>query len=130
MKVVRRTDRLRAHGVLAVFVTFDDPDDVRRMMLDGIDSPWPVLHDPELHAYRAWGLRRASFADIWLDPNMYRQYGQLLRGGERIRGFGRDRRQLGGDFVVDQQGNVVYSRPQRRDDRPPVGSLVDVVTGL
>ncbi len=28
--------------------------------------------------------------------------------------------QLGGDFVVSAEGIVVYARPQRTDDRPPV----------
>jgi hypothetical protein len=35
-----------------------------------------------------------------------------------------DTLQLGGDFVVDPAGIVVYARPQRRDDRPPVLALL------
>ena len=127
MKVTKRSDRLRANGASAVFVTFDPPDVLARSMLADVDCPWPVLVDRPRVTYEAWGLGRTSLAGIWLDPSIYRQYGRLLYRGERIRAKGRDTRQLGGDFVIDGQGRVRYSRPQRRDDRPPVGELVDVV---
>jgi hypothetical protein len=39
--------------------------------------------------------------------------------------LGEDTLQLGGDFVVDRAGFVVYARPQQRDDRPPVITLLD-----
>jgi hypothetical protein len=127
VKVVQRSERLRERGALAVFVTFDDPAAVQRMLLADVACPWPVLVDRDRVAYRAWGLRRASFRELWLDPNVYRQYAQLLLRGERIRGSGRDLRQLGGDFVVDRRGVVAYSRPQQRDDRPPVGVLMNAI---
>ena len=129
MKVTQRSDRLGKHGALAVFVSFDEPASVRRLLLTDIRCPWPLLIDTDREAYRAWGLRRASFRQLWMDPNLYRQYTRLLRGGERIRGSGSDTRQLGGDFIVDSHGRIAYSRPQRRDDRPPVGVLLRALEG-
>lgn len=125
MKVVQREDRIRAVDGLAVFVVHDDPDLVSDTMLHGLDVPFPVLVDLERRSYHDWGLGRASFSDIWLDPNVWKQYARLLLGGERLRGSGRDPRQLGGDFVVGPEGRLVYARPQERDDRPPVGELVE-----
>lgn len=127
MKVVQHSERLRERGAQAVFVTFDEASAVRSLLLAGIDCPWPVLLDRDRAAYHAWGLRRASFRELWLDANLYRQYARLLSRGERIRGSGSDRRQFGGDFVVDGHGRIAYSRPQQRDDRPPVGVLMNVI---
>lgn len=125
MKVVKRRDRISRAGGEVVFVVHDDPDDVRSILLDGLDVPYPVVYDLERHAYGAWGLQRAPWWRIWLDPSVWTQYASLLLGGEHIRGSGRDLRQLGGDFVIAPGGAVDYARPQQRDDRPPAGELVD-----
>lgn len=124
MKVVTHAERLEAAGATAVFVAHDEPALLRRLMLSDVDCPYPVVVDTERTAYRSWGLRRASFSTVWLDPGVWRQYAGLLRAGARLRGMGSDVRQLGGDFLVDRDGRVLYSRPQRRDDRPPVGRLL------
>lgn len=130
MKVINHADRLDHAGGTAVFVVHDHPDLVRTTMLSGISCPFPVLLDDDREAYRTWGLPRASFARVWLDPYVWRQYAQLLTAGERLRGLGRDPRQLGGDFVVDGRGRIVYARRQHRDDRPPVGELLTVIEQL
>lgn len=117
-------DRLARLGAVAAFVAYDDPQRLRRTMLRDVSSPFPVLVDSSRTSYRTWGLRRASFARVWLDPAVWGRYARLLAGGERLRGLGRDTRQLGGDFIVNPAGIITYSRPQRRDDRPPVGRLL------
>ncbi|MFU8841830.1 MAG: hypothetical protein ACNA8R_14100 [Nitriliruptoraceae bacterium] len=61
---------------------------------------------------------------------MRRSYARLLASGERLRGAGQDPLQLGGDFVIAPDQTVAYSRPQQRDDRPPVGELLAVVRDL
>lgn len=125
MKVCQREDRIRAVGAEAVFVLHDDPDLVRATMLDGLEVPFPILIDEPRGAYGAWGARRAGVATIFLDPNVWWQYLRLLvAGGERLRRSGRDPLQLGGDFIVAPDGTVAYSRPQRRDDRPPTAELI------
>lgn len=131
MKVRDRWDRIAAAGGAAVFVVHDDPDTVRDVFLgpdlDAAALPFPLLVDHGREAYRRWGCGRISWAGLWLDPAVWKQYWQLLRAGASIRGAGSDTRQLGGDFVVGPDGTVVYSRPQQRDDRPPVGELADVM---
>lgn len=127
MKVIRRKDRLDAAGATAVFVSHDDPAAVRRLMLRDVGCPFPVAIDQQKAAYRAWGLRSLPLPLIWLDPKVWRQYAPLLASGERMRASGGDMRQLGGDFVVGGDGVVHYSRPQRRDDRPPVGELLKAI---
>lgn len=127
MKVIKHQQRLSDAGATAVFVAHDDATALRSSMLAGVSSPFPVLVDPDRSSYHAWGLERASFARIWLDPKTWSQYARLLRAGERIRTMGKDARQLGGDFVVDPDGVIAYSRPQHRDDRPPVGRLLAAI---
>jgi hypothetical protein len=127
VKVVRSEPRIRALGATAVFVAFDEPDALRRGLLRGVESPFPVVVDQARSLYATWGLRRAPWWHVWLDPKVWRQYAALLRAGERLRRLGSDPQQLGGDFVVDAGGLVTYSRPQRRDDRPPVGTLLEAL---
>lgn len=136
MKVRDRWDRWAAIDAAAVFVVFDDPDMIRRTMLDGIDPdelPFPVLVDQERSTYARWGLPRARRRDIWLDAGVYKVYWRLLRAGERLRPGGTDVLQLGGDFVIAPDGTIAYARPQERDNRPPVGELLktarDAATG-
>lgn len=129
MKVIEKKDRLDAAGATAVFVSHDDPDAVRRVMLRDMDCPFPVAIDREKTAYGTWGLRSTPLSLIWLDPHVWRQYAKLLVSGEHMRRSGGDQRQLGGDFIVGGDGVLAYSRPQRRDDRPPVGELITVIEG-
>jgi len=127
VKVLGYKRQLDEADASVVFVTFDDPEPVRRGLLAGLEVPYPVLVDRERVAYRAWGLRRSSLAGIWLDPRVWARYAALVVRGERLRRLGSDTLQLGGDFVVDGHGKVVYARPQQRDDRPPVGDLLRMV---
>ena len=124
MKVLHHTKEVEALDTVAVFVVHDDPDRVRAGILRELDVPWPVLIDLDRRAYRAWGLRRSNLAGVWLDPRVWGRYARLIAAGERPRLLGRDTLQLGGDFVVDPAGVITYARPQRRDDRPPVGILL------
>jgi peroxiredoxin len=127
VKVIKHQQRLADAGATAVFVAHDDAEALSNSMLAGVSCPFPVLVDADRTSYRDWRLQRASFAGVWLDPNVWRQYARLLRSGERIRTLGRDTRQLGGDFIIDPQGVIVYARPQQRDDRPPVGRLLAAI---
>ncbi len=124
MKVLDRRERLEAAGAAVLFVVHDDPALVRRTMLRGLDVPYPVLVDPAREAYSAWGLRRASAVRIWGDPRVWMRYLRVALTSARPTRFGVDTLQLGGDFVVGAAGVVVYARPQRTDDRPPVGVLL------
>jgi AhpC/TSA antioxidant enzyme len=124
VKVLHHRDRIELAGGTAVFVVHDPPQRVRAGLLAGLDLPWPVLVDLDRVAYRAWGLRRAAFRTVWLDPGVWARYGRLLLGGQRLRRLGSDTLQLGGDFVLDADGVVTWARPQHADDRPPVGVLL------
>ena len=127
MKVRDSWTRWQALDAAALFVVFDEPDLVRRTMLTGVDVealPFRVLVDRDRSTYARWGLVRARWWTIWLDPKVYLRYWRLLRSGERLQAGGVDVLQMGGDFVVAPDGTLAYARPQQRDDRPPVGELL------
>ncbi|HEX2028952.1 MAG TPA: AhpC/TSA family protein [Nitriliruptorales bacterium] len=130
MKVHERRERIEGLDATAVFVGFDEPERLRRLMLRDVDLIFPFAVDRDRRAYRAWGLRRVPWRVVWLDPRVWWQYGRLLLGGERLRSTGEDTLQMGGDFVVAPDGTVAYARPQNRDDRPPVGELIATVADL
>jgi hypothetical protein len=123
VKVLHHQERIDQLGT-ALFVAFDRPERLRDALLHGLEVPYPVLVDGGRSAYRAWGLERGSMLSIWGDPHVWRRYASELVHGARFRRPGTDTLQLGGDFVVDPAGIVAYSRPQRRDDRPPVAELL------
>jgi hypothetical protein len=125
-----RKDRIEALGADVIFVAFDGPEELGTKLVADVDLVFPVAFDTERASYRDWGLGRASWWKIWLDPKVWRTYAMLIRSGERMRGGGADPLQLGGDFIVARDGTVAYSRPQSRDDRPPVGALLRVVAGM
>ena len=125
-----RQDRIAEFDADVVFLAFDDPEAIRENLLDGVDLAFPLLPDRERIAYDEWGLDRLPWWKIWLDPKVWWQYGTMMLQGERPGAAGADPLQMGGDFVVDAGGTVVYSRPQKRDDRPPVGELLQVLEGL
>lgn len=130
MKVLHYRQRLDELGAAVLFVAYDDPELLRRTMISDLELPYPLLVDRSRAAYAAWGLRRAGLLRIWGDPRVWLDYARLILHGERIRGRGLDTLQLGGDFVVDPAGTIVYSRPQTRDDRPPVAHLIRAIEDI
>ncbi|MFN2388102.1 MAG: AhpC/TSA family protein, partial [Actinomycetota bacterium] len=91
-----------------------------------LESPFAFLGDEERAAYRALDLGRAGLLRTYLHPQVLRPYlGFALHGRfPRLRAQ-QDRRQLGGDFVLGRDGNVVFSHAERGpEDRAPVGKIV------
>lgn len=92
--------------------------------------PFPVLADESRATYRAYGLGRGPWWRVW-GPATLRTYARLLRRGATLQRPNEDTSQLGGDFVVDGDGRIVYAyRSRGPADRPPVDELVAAVARL
>ena len=114
-----------------VLITFTEPANIpayaeqRRLEL-------PILVDPSRTAYRAFGLGRGSIARIY-GRKAARRYVEIIRA-DGLRGLARpteDTLQLGGDFVVDGDGVLVYGFwGAGPDDRPSVDDLVAGVRAM
>lgn len=121
------SDRLAEFGGAAVvLITFTRPRNLRGFRRR-LGLSYPVLADETRAAYRAYGLGRGSWRRVW-GLHTLKAYGRLLRAGRRPRLPAADTLQLGGDFVVDSEGRVVYAyRSAGPDDRPSVDDLVTAV---
>lgn len=71
----------------------------------------PVLTDPTLAVHRAVGARRGLFGV--LDPRVLFRAIAALRGGFRQNGVRGDATQLGGLFVIEKGGRVLYGYRSR-----------------
>ncbi len=127
-EVAANLERFRAAGVNALAVSQAKPA-VLAAFLRTSPQPFPVVCDPDRVAYRAFGLERASWASFFR-PKVLWGYLRLIRRGGKVRRPypGEDVRQLGGDFLLDRAGRVVFAhRSRTATDRPGVEELLNVV---
>ena len=86
----------------------------------------PLFVDPELHAYRAAGLRRGRVE--LLSPRMPLNALRSLRAGHRQTGVEGDPWQLGGVFVIRPGGELVYRQASREaGDHAPVAEILSAL---
>ena len=113
-------------GARVVAISFVQPERLRQYLSS---RSWKVavLADPERAAYRVFGLERASWWQL-LRPRVIASYFRLLFRGRRPQAPQEDVHQLGGDFVFDRAGRVIYEyRSRDPADRPSVVALLEAV---
>ena len=91
--------------------------------------PFPLVSDPSRAAYQAFGLGRTSWRSMLRLGSVGRYLKLMLRGWRpRMPSEGEDVLQLGGDFVIDGTGCLVYVyRSVEPTDRPSVDNLVQAI---
>ena len=114
-----------------VLVTFTSPTNLE--WYAAVNGPIsPILIDRERSAYRAFGLGRGSIRRVY-GWRAARRYFELFRSG-RLHGWTKpteDTLQLGGDFIVDATGVLVYGHwGLGPDDRPSVDELIAAIQRL
>jgi peroxiredoxin len=94
--------------------------------------PFPVVTDPERAAYRALGLGRTTWSGILQWRSLWQYLRLMFRGWMPKRPMKHDDLlQLGGDFILDGQGRLVYAHPsQSATDRPSPRDLLAVLDRL
>lgn len=119
----RQRDELRSAGMDVLLVSFEPFSRVREYSTDD-GFGWPVLADETGAAYRDYGLERASFLRAWFSPRTVRFYLASALRGKRIRRPVSDTSQLGGDFLIDPAGRIVFAfRSAEPADRPSVEEI-------
>lgn len=116
-----------AHADVLV-IGFEEVDRLRELK-HRIESPFRFASDPDRHAYAAFGLGRARWLRTYLNPGVISGYARMIVSGDlpRLRRH-QDRRQLGGDFVLDASVSIVFARPEKGpEDRAPVAAIVQAV---
>jgi peroxiredoxin len=126
--VSRQYDRIRAAGGEVLAVALAPPGSLVAF-LDEQPLPFALVADPDREGYRAFGLGRTSWWTVFRPDVVWRYLRLIFRGTKPRRpGAGEDLLQLGGDFVLDAQGRIVFAhRSAEPTDRPPVEQLVRAV---
>lgn len=95
-------------------------------------APFPVVCDPEREAYRRFGLGRATWLRLFRPHAILGYLRFMLRGWLPQKPMKKDDPlQLGGDFVLDAHGRIVFAHPSQDPvDRPSGKELLAVVREL
>jgi hypothetical protein len=115
---------IQAMGADVVAVSFE-PRDRLFQLTRQLQLPFPILSDPERDVYAAYSLTQGSLLKIF-SPKTVWTYMKHFARGRRYEHAASDWRQLGGDFILDEEGTVVFEyRGQTPTDRPTVASLIN-----
>ena len=123
-------DRLDEFGADTeiVIVTFTKPEQLEGYLAMN-DLPLTILLDPDRVSYDAFGLGRGSLLRVWSARVAWRYVLLSCQGTWRsIRRPIEDTRQLGGDFIVDPEGVLIYGFWSKGPDhRPSVDELIAAI---
>lgn len=124
-------DRFRAANVSVLAVSQAKPA-VLAMFLRHSPQPFSVVCDPERIAYRAFGLERTSWLSFLNPVTLWQYLTLVVRGGKvRVPYKGEDVLQLGGDFILDRTGKVVFEyRSRTATDRPTIAALLAATAAI
>jgi len=119
---------IKALGGEVLVVSFTPPAKVATYLARG-KLPFPVVSDPALAGYRAFGIGRTSWTAMLRPAVLWRFLKMMVRGWlPRKPGENEDLLRLGGDFVLDRGRHIVYAHPSREPtDRPSKAALLAAV---
>lgn len=126
MQLRQQEQELTALNIEVRVVTFETAAAARRYLGD-TELPWPLLLDEDRALYRAYGMERGRWWQIW-GPRTLWTYLKLILAGRKLEKASGDPNQLGGDVLVDPAGIVrVHHVGSTPADRPSVESLIRLV---
>lgn len=89
-------------------------------------ATFPIWLDPTKASYQAYGLTSSAMAS-WGVKNLW-YYARALARGEKLQEKRGDTHQLGGNFIVDQQGIVRLAYASKDPtDRPAIDLLLSTL---
>lgn len=97
--------------------------------LEKYGSPFPLLLDRDLVLYKMFGIRR-KLKVAW-DLKIFVAYAEAVAGGrvDNIAYSGDDVTVIGGDFIADATGKLVYTHCSKEQyDRPEVDDLLLILS--
>ena len=121
---------LRERSVQVLVVTFTPPAKIADYLARR-PLPLPIVSDPGREAYRTFGLRRTSVFAFFKPRVLGKFIRQIRHGGRVQRPVDKDVLQLGGDFLFDAAGKLVWSwRSEDATDRPTPADIRGAVEAL
>lgn len=119
-------EKFQAVNAQVVTISFGS-DHWARVWLQETQSPFTFLLDQEKAAYRAFGLE-SSIRRSWSLSNL-RYYAKAALQGRHIAVNRGNVHQLGGDFVLDENGRIQLAYPsQTPTDRPSIELLLQAMS--
>lgn len=113
-----KKEEFEAAGVKVVVIGQGTTEELNRF-LEGRDIPFDLFCDPELEAYRAYGLSRGSLWQVLFSPQVIAEGIAAHQEGHKVEAIVGDPMQLPGTFVVDD-GKIVFAyRGQTSADLAP-----------
>lgn len=115
-------------GIDALAVSFD-PVERLSDYREYLEIPFLMASDPTREGYEAYGLTQGSFFQVW-HPRTLWMYVKLVFRGRKLKKPKKDEdlSQLGGDFLIDASGRLLFAHASvRPDDRPPVEDILSSV---
>jgi len=110
-------------GAEIVVVTFTDPERLGAYV-EHLGVQFPVVSDVDRELYRALGIERGGFRQVW-SLGTLKKYAALLLAGQRLQRTNEDIRQLGADVIVSADGTIAkVFQPASPDARPGVDELL------
>ena len=90
-----------------------------------LQLPFTILSDPERDVYFAYQLYQGTWVKIF-SPKTVWTYLKHFARGRRYHHLASDWKQLGGDFVLGEDGIVLFEhRGEAPHDRPTVARLIE-----
>ncbi len=116
-------------GGEVLIISFENREAMRRLV-DGHKFPFVVLLDPAKEVYRQYGMvyrkqgRTGNLSTAFA-------YLRLRLSGYPKQVAGSDTRQMGGDVIIDRQGEISFiHRSEYPHDLPAVESILKVITEM
>ena len=109
-----------------VAITFSSPAEASKLAQE-LSLPFPLVSDSQKEAYKVFELGSAQWKDFLSPKVLWTFMGRILTGWLPSFGYSKDDLfQLGGDFVVDAKGEVVFAfKSSSPADRPTIQFLLD-----
>lgn len=118
---------LAEQSVRVVVCSFAEPERLKRYQ-EVHRWPFQLLADPNRTVYRALGLGRLTWRQLFRWKSV-KLYFELIRKGRRLQSAeSADVHQGGGDFLIDRSGAILFAhRSQEPADRPTNQQLLAAI---
>jgi peroxiredoxin len=130
LKMVSARERIQQAGVEVIFVAFHDPELMMSKMLRDLDLKFLLLLDSAREFYARWGLQTGTLKAVINPGALWAIVKLTLKRPPSLGSAPPHHNQLGGDFVVDRAGNLVFvNRMRSIHDRADIDDMLAAVTG-
>lgn len=121
-------EQLAAAGCSVLVVCQAKPEVLSRYLAR---QAWhvPIVSDPERTAYAAFGLERTGWLTFFRPKVLWGYLKGTLRGYRVKQPYaGEDVLQLGGDFILNRERQVIFAHPSAEPtDRPRMSALLGAI---